>query len=484
MKLVSLKKNFIMNTILTMSSFVFPLITFPYVTRILLPAGTGRVAFAISLISYFNVFAQLGVPTYGVRACAQVRDNKEELTKTAQELIIINLIMSGLAYISLAAGLIFIPRLYTDRTLYIIVSVTIFLNAIGMEWLYKALEKYTYITIRSMLFKIVALASMFMLVHTEADYVVYGGISVFAASASNITNFIHSRKYIDWKLVGNYDFKKHLKPIWTFFAMACATTIYTNLDELMLGFMAGDIEVGYYDAATKIKKVLVGVVTSLGVVVLPRAAYYQEKGMRIEFWAISKKTLHFTVLMAAPITVFFMIFVFFLVFILAGKAYNGAVIPMQIIMPTILFIGLTNIMGLQIMVPLNREKQVLHSVILGAIVDAILNCIFIPPMGASGAAIGTLLAEITVLIYQFVALKKNILEAYKSVRYWKIVLAISVASTVSMMAQKYMISEIGAVIIGGLTFFILYGATLLLTKEELTTNIMQNSRMHQILRNR
>ena len=129
----SLKKNFFMNAILTMSNFIFPLITFPYVSRVLLPAGTGKVSFATSLISYFSLFAQLGIPTYGIRTCAKVRDNREELTRTAHELLFINLIMCVISYCALALALISVPRLREDRALYIVVSFTIILTSIGME---------------------------------------------------------------------------------------------------------------------------------------------------------------------------------------------------------------------------------------------------------------------------------------------------------------------------------------------------------------
>ncbi|MDO4733741.1 MAG: oligosaccharide flippase family protein, partial [Lachnospiraceae bacterium] len=176
MKQKSIKMNFIMNTILTISGFIFPLITFPYITRILLPEGTGRVNFAISLINYFVMFAMLGIPTYGIRVCAQVRDDKEKLTRTAHELLLINLFMCVVSYGLLAGALAFIPRLYEDRLLYIVASSTILLTAIGMEWLFKALEQYTYITVCSMIFKLIAVIAMFLLVHQKSDYIIYGAI--------------------------------------------------------------------------------------------------------------------------------------------------------------------------------------------------------------------------------------------------------------------------------------------------------------------
>ena len=142
MKQKSIKLNFVMNMVLTMSSFLFPLITFPYISRILLPEGTGKVSFASSLISYFSMFAQLGIPTYGIRACAKVRDDRQELTRVAQELLIINLVMSSISYVALFAAIAWVPRLQREKPLYVIISLTILLTSIGMEWLYKALEQY------------------------------------------------------------------------------------------------------------------------------------------------------------------------------------------------------------------------------------------------------------------------------------------------------------------------------------------------------
>ena len=204
MKGKSLKLNFVMNAILTMSSIIFPLITFRYVSNILLPDGTGKVSFAISLITYFNMFAQLGIPIYGIRICAMVRDNKEELTRTAHELLVLNFIVGAVSYFVLLLAILFVPKLQEDRALYIIVSSTIFLSAIGMEWLYKALEQYTYIAIRSIIFKLIAMVGMFLLIHQKSDYVVYGGITVFASSAANIINLFHARKYIGFHSVGYY----------------------------------------------------------------------------------------------------------------------------------------------------------------------------------------------------------------------------------------------------------------------------------------
>ena len=471
MKQKSLKLNVIMNMILTMSSFIFPLITFPYISRILLPEGTGKVSFATSLISYFSMFAQLGIPTYGIRACAKVRDNREELTRTAQELLIINLIMSIISYAILIFAIAFVPRLQSEKTLYVVMSFTIILTSIGMEWLYKALEQYTYITIRSVIFKFIALIAMLLLIHEKSNYVIYGGISIFAACASNILNFINVHKYIDLKPVGSYNFKRHLKPILTFFAMSCATTVYTNLDTIMLGFMKTDIDVGYYNAAVKIKNIFVSIVTSLGAVLLPRASYYVENGMMDEFKRITRKAFSFVFLVALPLMLYFIIYAREGIIFLSGYAYEKSILPMQIIMPTLLFIGITNILGIQMLVPMGKEKIVLYSEITGAVVDMIINALLIPRFSSVGAAIGTLVAEFIVLIVQYVAIKDIVTDMLKQIHYGRIVLALVLGTAASLWVKMLDFGIIMTLIISAILFYCVYGIYLLVRKEDMIVEI-------------
>lgn len=474
-KQTSIKKNILMNGILTMSVFIFPLITFPYVSRILLPVGTGKVSFATSLISYINMFAQLGIPTYGIRACAKVRDDRDKLTRTAHELLFINIIFSFFAYIFLAGALVFVRRLQEDRSLFIIVSATIILNAIGMEWLYKALEQYSYITQRSILFKFIALVFMFLLIHKQKDYVIYGGITIFAASASSVLNFINVHKYIDMKWVGGYDLKRHMKPVAVFFAMACATTIYTHMDTVMLGFLATDADVGYYNAAVKIKQILVSLVTSLGAVLLPRASYYIEHGQTEQFEHISKKAMNFVFLAAVPMMVYFIIFARHGIFFLSGNAYEGSIVPMQIIMPTLLFIGLTNILGIQMLVPLGREKVVLWSEIIGAIVNLIVNALLIPRFVSVGAAIGTVIAEFTVLVVQYMALRQMIGTTVKSISYWKIAVGVGLGVAVSFWVPNLGFGSFLTLVVSAALFFSAYGVALIIFKERMACDVVNQT---------
>ncbi len=479
----SLKLNFIMNAALTMSSFLFPLISFPYVSRVLQPEALGKVSFATSLIEYFLMFAMLGIPTYGIRACAKVRDDRRALSRTAQELLIINLVMSAISYAVLCLALWLVPQLQEDRPLYLLVSLTIIFNTIGMEWLYKALEQYTYITIRSVIFKGVALAAMFALVHSQEDYVIYGGITILASSASNIFNFFHSRKYITLRPVGGYHFKPHLKAVAVFFAMACASTVYTNLDTVMLRFMTDDVTVGYYHAAVRIKSILVSIVTSLGAVLLPRASYYVERGLMDEFKKITHKALNFVFVAALPMMLYFIFFAKQGIFLLSGESYAGSIVPMQWIMPTLLFIGLSNVLGIQILVPLGREKVVLWSIVSGAVVDVVLNFILIPIWGASGAAAATSVAELVVLVVQFVVLGKQAREAFAGVSYWKLLAAVLVGSVMSLWVPLLGMGSFLTLLISAVLFFGGYGGTLLLMKEKLILELFQQV-IGKVIKNR
>lgn len=470
----SIKHNFIMNAILTMSSMLFPIVTFPYVSRVLTPVGTGKVSFSFSLITYFLMFAQLGIPTYGIRVCASVRDDKEKLTRTAHELLMINLIMSGISYILLFLALIFVPRLYGDRLLYSLMSVTIILDTLGMEWLYKALEQYTYIAARSVLFKFIALILMFLMIHTESDYVIYGVIFIFAASASNVVNFINAHKHISFRNVKHYDIKRHLKPVGIFFALACASTIYTNLDALMLGFMKADIDVGYYNAAVKIKNVLVSIVTSLGAVILPRASYYVENGEMEAFRRIYRKALNFVMIIAVPVSVYFTMYAEEGILFLSGDAYHNSILPMQIILPTVIMIGLTNILGIQILVPLGKEKIVLYSEIVGAVIDVILNILLIPGYGASGAAVGTLAAEIAVFIVQFIALRKEVIDAFIKISYGRIIIAVIAGCLTAMFVKSLEYGNFITLSISSILFFGAYAIVLIVMKESMMTEIYRS----------
>ncbi|MGI6511029.1 MAG: flippase [Catenisphaera adipataccumulans] len=484
----SVKKNFLMNTLLTMSAFIFPLITYPYVSPILSPSGMGSVSFATSIATYFTMFAQLGIPTYGIRACALARDDKKALTKTVQELLIINVVMMILSYIVFFILLFTVPQMKDEKTLFIVVGSMVWLNCIGMNWMYQGLEEYTFITVWSVVCKTISVVAMLLLVHAKSDYIIYGGLSIFASYGSSLANFFYAHKFIDLKPVGHYHFRKHLRHVGIFFAMSCATTIYTNLDIVMLGFMKTNVDVGYYQMAVKIKNILVSLVTSLGTVMLPRASYYIGQGDMKRFRAIAQDALHFVWLVAVPLAVYTVLFASQGIYFISSAEFTGSILPMQIVMPTLIFIGLTNIIGMQILVPTGNEMYVLYSEIAGAAVDFVINLLLIPHLASAGAAIGTLAAEAVVLGVQYHYTKPMIRKLLKRIPYGKLLAANAAAAVLSVFCRHLeLVSSLRwnsflILAISCILFFVVYLAVLLLLKEPLVLTFQKQ--VHQWLMRR
>ena len=470
LKTKSIKFNFLMNVILTASSFVFPLITTAYVYRVLGAAYNGSVSVAIGIITTFGMFASLGIPNYGIRACAQVRDNKEELSKTTQELFVLNLLCTGITYIAFFVSLAIIPQFAEKRELLLINSLSLILNAIGVNWFYSALEQYSYITVRSLIVKTISLLLIFLLVQKQEDYLIYTAITVLATGGSNIFNFFHLRKFISMKPVSHLDLKKHIKPVFFFFASAVASSIYTTLDTVLLGFLAGDVQVTYYQTGVKIKNVLIPLVSSLGAVLLPRLSYYIKQGQHKEFKDITLKALNFILILASGVVVYFILFAKEAVLVLGGsKEYLGAVLPMQIVMISVWFIGFSYVTGLQVLIPMGKEKEMLISYAVASVINITSNLILIPHFKAVGTAVSTCLAELSVLIIQYMFLRELLKPLIRKISFGKTFIAligtVPIVLLVRAQLYKYMVIDIFVLMVTAVVFFLCYGVLLLLLKE-------------------
>ena len=468
-KIHSVQYNFIMNFLLTATNFIFPLVTFPYVTRILLAEGTGAVSFATSVANYFAMVASLGIPTYGIRACAKVRDNKAELTKTAHEIFIINAVMTAVSVLAFVLSIYLVPQFREENMLFYINGIGILLNLFGMNWLYQALEQYDYITIRSVAAKVISVVLMFALVHQKSDYVIYGAIGVFAAAGSNVLNLIRARHYISFRPQRGYQFRQHIKPILTLFAQSVVVSIYTNLDTVMLGFMRDNAEVGLYTTAVKVKTILLSLVSSLGSVLLPRMSHIVKQGDREQFNNLTKKALDVTLLMAVPLSIYFCLFARDSVLLLAGEGFLGAVLAMQIITIALIPNGLTGVLGVQVLTSLEKEKYVLYSVIVGAVADLVLNMMFIPAYGAAGAAFATMIAEFLVLFVQLYYTRKIVGSMLRHLRAPIYALATAIGAVLSwlVMGSVGAMSPFVSLCISATIFFGAYGVVLLVCKEPL-----------------
>lgn len=475
MKTHSVKFNFIMNAILTVSSVLFPLITFPYISRVLLVAGNGKVAFATSVVSYFTMFASLGLPTYGVRACAKVRDDKEKLSQTVQELLIISGITTAITYIVFFVSLFVIPEFAAERKLLMVTALSIGLTSIGVQWLYNALEQYSYITTCALVFKVIGMALMFILIRKPEDYVLYGFVYVVGSFGSYVMNFLRLRKFVSFKKTGSYNLRQHIKPTLRFFLLSAATSVYLNLDVVMLQFMKGDIEVGYYNAGIKVKTVLVTCVTSLGTVMLPRLSYYVQQEAEEAFRKLVAKAFSFVLIVATAVSIYFTLYAKESILLLAGKDFLPAVGPMVILMPTVLLIGLSNITGIQILTPRGEEIKVVYSVTAGAVLDFVFNLILIPKFGADGAAFSTLMAEVLVLAIQGFGLHKELKGIVKEIQVWKIILGLAGATAAGYFAGA--LTNLGVfftLCVSALFFFGTYGIILLMLRETFVTSTLES----------
>lgn len=462
---MSIKKNFIWNTILKLSTIIFPLIIFPYVSRTVGAEGIGKVSFASSVISYFGIIAQLGVQTYGIRTCAQARDNKDELSRRVQEILIINIISTAISYALLIISVISVDKLYSEKDLIFITSSQLFFDTVGEMWLFSGLEKYAYITVRAVAFKFISLILIFIFVHNPSDYIAYGAILAFSVVGSDILNFYYSRKFITYKIRNDYNFKRHIKPLITFMLMSVANTFYTSLDTVMLGFMQNDTQVGYYNAAIKIRTVLLGLVNSLAVVLLPRASYYIEKHELRKFVDISKKAFDFIIVTGLAFSIYFSLFSKESIMVLSGSEFLPAVEPMLWLMPTVLICGISNLTAIQMLVSLGKEKDVMFSQIVGALIDLVLNYIFIPYYGCSAAAAATMIAEFVILLMQIKTLHKENIKISGYTNFVKIIVSNTLA-IVSVIFLKYVsLTPMISLIVSALLYFSVYFIFLCMFKE-------------------
>ena len=467
----SIKYVFLMNFFLSASQFIFPLITFPYISRVLLAEGIGKVSFSSSVANYFMIVASLGIPTYGIRACAQVRDDRRKLSKTVQEILILNAITTALVTATYIFLIFTVSKFKADKTLFLINGLSILLNMFGMNWLFQALEQYEYITIRSLAFKIISVLAMFAFVRKESDYVFYGGITVFASVGSNILNVVRAKRYVNLKWMGDYHLRRHMKPIMILFAQSLAVSVYTNLDTVMLGFMKADVDVGYYNVAVKIKTILVSLVTSLGNVLLPRMAYYAKERNKEAFMNTMQKALNFTTLLSVPLAIYFCMYSSDSIRFLAGDGYADAVLAMQIIIIAIIPIGITSILGVQVLTAIEKEKYVLLSVTIGALSDFALNCVFISSMGAAGAALATTISEFIVLIVQVIYTKQLLCDISHELHFHTYILLVIPSIAFAYMVKIFEFeSSFIRLLISAIIFFGIYGIELLLAKDSLVMN--------------
>ncbi|MBQ8780986.1 MAG: oligosaccharide flippase family protein [Oscillospiraceae bacterium] len=383
----NLKKNALLNGIKTISSIIFPLITFPYITRVLLPDNVGKVNFGLSIVSYFSLIATLGMSTYAVRECARVKSDKNNLSKTASQLFSINLCTTVIAYVLLAITLLLFRELDNYRTLIIIQSTSILFTAIGADWLNSAMEDFGYITLRTIAFQAVSLILMFLFVREQDDYIIYALITVVSSSGANIANIWYRRRYCNVKFTSDMEVKRHGGPILAFFAMVLSTTIFANADTTMLGLMVGDHEVGLYSSAHKIVHVVSQLVQSIIFVLIPRLSIYFSNNDFENANKLLRKLLNFNISLGLPCVTGLIMVASDAIVVFAGEEYIGAASVLRIMILSFAFslVG-GSFLGNGILLPMGEEKYYMKVCLITAACNVILNYIFIPLFQADAAA--------------------------------------------------------------------------------------------------
>lgn len=462
----SLKKNAIYSFIKAFMNLAFPVITFPYASRILLPEGIGKVNFANSIVSYFIIIAGLGIGTYAIREAAKVRNDKTRLTKFSKEILSINLISTAIAYILFFIAFIFIPKLNPYRTMLLICSTKILFTTLGMDWFFAAIEDFKYITLRSVFFQAISLVFLFIFVRTKDDILWYTAFGIISSVGSNICNLFYYTKFIDLRQKLKLELKKHIKPIFTFFGMTLATSIYTMLDTTMLGFLSTNTEVGYYSAATKISHMVLSLITAVTAVLLPRMSLYINNNDMDSFKTLTNKTVSIVTLLSIPITAGLFLLAKPITLLFSGNEYIPAIIPMQVMTPIVFIISIASITGIRMLPAMNKEKLALISYITGAISNIICNAIFIPLYGALGAAIGTLVAESIVMGIQVIYLRHFIFNKDNFISLFHSIIGTVIMGILIIVILKYINNIILQIIIASICGIIFYALCLVILRNK------------------
>lgn len=397
-KMSSVTKNSILNAIKSFSNLILPLITFSYTSRIIGSEGLGKVDFAKSYVNYFSILAMLGIINYATREAAKLRDNKKELSKFAHEILFINLCSLCVSYILFGVSLYFINKLKDYYVLLIVFSATIFLNVLGMEWLYMAEEDYGYITKRTIAFQVISLILTIFMVRDSNGIYSYAIIQVISSSGSYILNFIHSKKYISFAPARNYNCKKHIKSILKLFFMTVFVQIFTHLDMTMLGFLKNDYAVGLYSVAHKLSSVLSGVMIAITAVITPRIAYYNSCNNKKRVENITYAAFNYLMMISLPACVGLFLLSPQIVLCFSGSKFMDAILTAKIMAFRVVLVPLNTFFIVHYSIPLGKENRTIFTVAVAAVCNFVLNMIVISVYSQNGAAVSTVIAESIELI--------------------------------------------------------------------------------------
>ena len=394
----SLSINAGLNAIRSVLNMFFPLITYPYITAVLSVDELGKYNFSLSIINYFALIAGLGVSSYAIREGARIRDDKKALSLFANQMLEINLISMCVAYVLLFAVLGVSVTLVPYRNLIVFLSIQMLFTTIGVEWLYAIFEEYQYITIRSIVFKVISIALLFIMVQNEGDVFRYAAVVMFATTGSNILDAFFARKYFKFSLVPLQTLKQHIRPIMVLFASNIAVMVYVYSDTTMLGLMADDYTVGIYAVSSKVYSMMKSVLSAVLVVSIPRLANLYGMGEVAKFKSVVQNITDTIALLVIPSVVGLILQSKNIILFISNEKYLQA-IPSLVI----LSIGLISCMygwiyNQCVLLPAQKENVILTATIISAFVNVGLNVVLIGNWREIATAFTTLIAESIMLV--------------------------------------------------------------------------------------
>lgn len=393
----SLKKNFIYNAILTMSGYIFPLMVYPYVSRVLGVANIGACNFVDSIVEYFTILSMMGMNTIGIREIAKCKNDQQKLDNVFSQLFSLNTLTTITAIIILIIATNIVPKFAPYKDLLYIGVGKLFFNYMLINWFFQGLENFKYIAARTIFVKILFVISVFLFVKTETDVKLYYFLVALTWAGNGIINFIYAKKYVSF----NFTLKINKAIIGSFFILGVywfMNSIYTTLNVAFLGFATNDIEVGYYTTANKLLTVIMTMFTALTSVMVPRVSVALKSNDNSEAKALIRKAINALMLFAIPLIFFVFPFSQELIYLMSGKGYEGATTPLQIMTPLFFLVGYDQIIVLQTLLPMGKDKDILRNSILAASVGIISNIFLTLNFGKNGSAIVLILAELSVLL--------------------------------------------------------------------------------------
>lgn len=393
-------KNFLYNLSYQILSIVLPLITVPYVSNILGAKGIGDYAFTHANMQYFVIFGMVGIALYGKREIAYVRENKSNLKSVFYSIYLLQMITTSMSLLMYLI-FIFIFNNNTYKILYLVQGINILAATFDISWLFIGLEQFKKTVVRNTLVKLASLASIFIFVKDSNDIIIYTLILALSALIGNLTFWVYLPKTIGLSNIKTKGLLSHLKSSLALFVPQIAIQIYLLLDRTLLGIMTNNVQVGYYENAQKIVKVILTIATAIGTVMMPKIANTVSSGNMNKVKYYIKNSFFFVSGLSIPLALGLAGIAKELSPWFFGDNFKG--IEKLIIVSSLIIISISwsNVLGMQLLVPLNRTKEFTISVTSGAVINFILNILILKQLGAIGACLSTIIAETIVTAVQF-----------------------------------------------------------------------------------